>query len=59
MSKRKTLASDTYSSSESEDNDTEPPSDRDIEPLTEEADKSDSENRDDPLFYLKLCQSPP
>ena len=47
MSKRKTLASDTYSSSDSEDNDTEPPSDREIEPLTEEADKSDSENRDD------------
>ena len=47
MSKRKTLASDTYSSSDSEDNDTEPPSDREIEPLTEEADESDSENRDD------------
>ena len=45
MSKRKTLASDTYSSSDSEDNDTEPPSDRKIEPLTEEADESDSENR--------------
>jgi hypothetical protein len=47
MSKRKTLASDTYSSSDSEDNDTEPPSDREIEPLTEEADESDSKNRDD------------
>jgi hypothetical protein len=45
MSKRKTLASDTYSSSDSDDNDTEPPSDREIEPLTEEADESDSENR--------------
>jgi hypothetical protein len=47
MSKRKTLASDTYSSSDSEDIDAEPPSDREIEPLTEEADESDSENRDD------------
>ena len=51
MSKRKTLIiknnSDTYSSNDSEDNDTEPPSDREIEPLTEEADESDSENRDD------------
>jgi hypothetical protein len=47
LSKRKTLASDTYSSSDSEDNDTKPPSDREIEPLTEEADESDSENRDD------------
>jgi hypothetical protein len=49
MSKRKTLAFDTYSSSDSEDNDTEPPSDREIEPLTEEADESDSENRDDQI----------
>jgi hypothetical protein len=30
MSKRKTLASDTYSSCDSEANDTEPPSDREI-----------------------------
>ena len=62
MSKREKPATGTISSSDSEDNDTEPPSDKEIEPIIEETDEeSDDQNepKETPNIEKKEGKSTP